>query len=138
MDRSPFTSFYRFFNAVFVGAGCRRVHRDLGWISWVRALEAFGELGESRETARLQVTYIAPRSVYTSGKGSSSAGLTASVNRDNSTGDVTLEGGALVMADCGVCCILALSESGCCSSGCDVQEKRSESRQGCGVKSPKH
>jgi DNA replication licensing factor MCM5 len=33
----------------------------------------------------------APISVYTSGKGSSAAGLTASVNKDNSTGEFYLE-----------------------------------------------
>jgi DNA replication licensing factor MCM5 len=44
------------------------------------------------------------RGVYTSGKGASAAGLTASVCRDRS-GGFYLEGGALVLADGGLCCI---------------------------------
>ncbi|MDS0220304.1 helix-turn-helix domain-containing protein [Haloarcula sp. S1AR25-5A] len=50
---------------------------------------------------------IAPRSVYTSGKGSSSAGLTAAAVRDD-FGDGqqwTLEAGALVLADQGIAAI---------------------------------
>lgn len=48
---------------------------------------------------------MAPRGVYTTGKGSSGVGLTASVVRDVISGDMALEGGALVMADRGICCI---------------------------------
>lgn len=45
------------------------------------------------------------RQVYTSGKGSSAAGLTASVLRDPSTRGFIMEGGAMVLADGGVVCI---------------------------------
>lgn len=47
----------------------------------------------------------APIAVYTSGKGSSAAGLTASVVKDNSTGEFYLEGGAMVQGDGGAVCI---------------------------------
>ncbi|CAG9327140.1 unnamed protein product [Blepharisma stoltei] len=46
-----------------------------------------------------------PRSVYTSGKASSAAGLTAAVQRDLETGDFCIEAGALMLADNGICCI---------------------------------
>lgn len=48
---------------------------------------------------------IAPRGVYTSGKGSSAVGLTAYVTRDPETKQLVLESGALVLSDGGVCCI---------------------------------
>jgi len=54
----------------------------------------------------LQFAYkLAPRGMYTSGKGSSAVGLTASINKDPSTGEIVLESGALVLSDRGLCCI---------------------------------
>lgn len=46
-----------------------------------------------------------PRTVYTSGKATSAAGLTAAVSRDPDSGEFTLEAGALMLADHGICCI---------------------------------
>lgn len=50
------------------------------------------------------VNKFVPRSVYTNGKTTSAAGLTASVMRDDS-GNVGIEAGALMLADNGICCI---------------------------------
>nr|CCA18588.1 hypothetical protein ALNC14_047310 [Albugo laibachii Nc14]CCA20545.1 Protein involved in DNA replication putative [Albugo laibachii Nc14] len=46
-----------------------------------------------------------PRAIYTSGKVSTAAGLTASVTRDADSGEYCVEAGALMLADNGICCI---------------------------------
>eukprot|EP00793_Prasinoderma_coloniale_P001644 PRCOL_00003449-RA len=46
-----------------------------------------------------------PRAVYTSGKSSSAAGLTATVVKEPETGEYCIEAGALMLADNGICCI---------------------------------
>lgn len=48
---------------------------------------------------------VVSRAVYTTGKGASAVGLTAGVHRDPVSKEWTLEGGALVLADNGMCCI---------------------------------
>lgn len=52
-----------------------------------------------------QIEQFSPRAVYTSGKASSAAGLTAAVVKDEESAEFVIEAGALMLADNGVCCI---------------------------------
>lgn len=81
-------------------------------------------IGTSKSQILSYVHKLSPRGIYTSGKGSSAVGLTASVVRDPESGELVLESGsiylstyglmiskliyilgALVLSDNGVCCI---------------------------------
>uniref|UniRef100_A0A8R1DLA0 DNA replication licensing factor MCM5 n=1 Tax=Caenorhabditis japonica TaxID=281687 RepID=A0A8R1DLA0_CAEJA len=64
-----------------------------------------GDPGTAKSQLLKFVEQVAPIGVYTSGKGSSAAGLTASVIRDPSSRSFIMEGGAMVLADGGVVCI---------------------------------
>lgn len=64
-----------------------------------------GDPGTAKSQFLKYVEKTAHRAVYTTGKGASAVGLTAAVHRDHVTREWTLEGGALVLADRGVCLI---------------------------------
>nr|WP_259372405.1 LAGLIDADG family homing endonuclease [Salinarchaeum sp. IM2453] len=74
-----------------------------------------GDPGTGKSQLLQYIRNIAPRSVYTSGKGSSSAGLTAAAVRDDfgEGQQWTLEAGALVLADQGVAAVDELDKMRC-------------------------
>ncbi|MCJ7768337.1 minichromosome maintenance protein MCM, partial [Candidatus Bathyarchaeota archaeon] len=63
-----------------------------------------GDPGTAKSQLLTYVARIAPRGLYTSGRGTTAAGLTAAVIREKG-GGMSLEAGALVLADKGICCI---------------------------------
>ena len=64
-----------------------------------------GDPGVAKSQLLKYAEKTAPRAVYSTGKGASAVGLTAAVRKDPATKEWTLEGGALVLADKGVCLI---------------------------------
>jgi replicative DNA helicase Mcm len=63
-----------------------------------------GDPGTAKSQLLQYVARIAPRGLYTSGRGTTAAGLTAAVLREKG-GGMSLEAGALVLADKGIACI---------------------------------
>ena len=65
----------------------------------------FGDPGTGKSVIGKYVKNISPRGLYTSGKSSTGAGLTAAAERDEFTGSWSIEAGALVLSDGGSCVI---------------------------------
>ncbi len=64
-----------------------------------------GDPGTGKSQLLQYASRVAPRGLYTTGRGSTAAGLTAAVVKEGGTGNFILEAGALVLGDKGICCI---------------------------------
>ena len=91
--------------ACLLFGGCRkRLHEGVNLRGDINIL-LLGDPSTAKSQFLKFVERVAPIAVYTSGKGSSAAGLTASIIKDPSSGEFQLEGGAMVLADGGIVCI---------------------------------
>uniref|UniRef100_A0A6A7FS26 DNA helicase n=2 Tax=Hirondellea gigas TaxID=1518452 RepID=A0A6A7FS26_9CRUS len=64
-----------------------------------------GDPSTAKSQLLKQVSDFSPRAIYTSGKASTAAGLTAAVVKDEESHEFVIEAGALMLADNGICCI---------------------------------
>mmetsp|Transcript_93951 Transcript_93951/g.304010 ORF Transcript_93951/g.304010 Transcript_93951/m.304010 type:complete len:898 (-) Transcript_93951:106-2799(-) len=78
-------------------AGKHRIRGDINTL-------IVGDPGLAKSQFLKYIEQTFPRAIYTTGKGASAVGLTAAVTKDEN-GDWGLEGGAMVMADDGMCLI---------------------------------
>jgi len=80
-----------------VAAGKHRIRGDINTL-------IVGDPGLAKSQFLKYIEQTFPRAVYTTGKGASAVGLTAACVRDEH-GDWALQGGAMVLADSGICLI---------------------------------
>ena len=84
------------------------VSKDVGGKHKIRGdinVLILGDPGVAKSQFLKYILQTSPRCVYTTGKGASAVGLTAGVHKDPVSKEWTLEGGALVLADKGLCLI---------------------------------
>jgi DNA replication licensing factor MCM4 len=90
---------------LFGGANKNYADDEMGKFRGELNVLLIGDPGTSKSQLLQYVHKVAPRGIYTSGKGSSAVGLTAYITRDPDTKEVVLDSGALVLSDRGICCI---------------------------------
>jgi replicative DNA helicase Mcm len=83
--------------------GGLKVTSDVNIRGEINAL-IIGDPGTAKSQLLQYISRLAPRGLYTSGRGTTAAGLTAAVVREKG-GSMSLEAGALVLADKGIACI---------------------------------
>jgi len=64
-----------------------------------------GDPGLGKSQMLKSLVNFSPRGVYVSGNASTNSGLTVTMVKDSATGENSLEAGALILGDQGICCI---------------------------------
>ncbi|MBR9679194.1 MAG: minichromosome maintenance protein MCM [Nanoarchaeota archaeon] len=98
--------------ALQIFGGVRKVKSDETAVRGDVHILLIGDPGVGKSMMLTYVNKLAPKSVYVTGKGTSAAGLTATVTRDEITKDWILEAGALVLANKGIAIIDELDKMG--------------------------
>jgi len=91
--------------ALALFGGVRKEFKDQNPIRGDIHVLFLGDPGTGKSHILKQCFLASSRAVYTSGKGSTAAGLTAGIVKDSDSGGMSLEAGALVLADEGVAVI---------------------------------
>lgn len=81
------------------------IHKESHQIRGDINILLLGDPGLGKSQFLKYILNVSSRCIYTTGKGASAVGLTASVKKDPVTQEWCLEGGALVLADSGICLI---------------------------------
>ncbi len=95
-----------------MAGGCRKARPDGGTTRGDIHMLLIGDPGSGKSQLLKRITHIAPKARFTSGKGATAAGLTASVVKDEFLGGWSLEAGTLVLANRGFAVIDEMDKMG--------------------------
>jgi replicative DNA helicase Mcm len=95
-----------------MAGGCRKARPDGGTTRGDIHMLLIGDPGSGKSQLLKRITHVAPKARFTSGKGATAAGLTASVVKDEFLGGWSLEAGTLVLANRGFAVIDEMDKMG--------------------------